>query len=86
MNSSDESFFKLFTTFAAVLYRIYIQTLALGSSLYIRYNTAAHVVNITYELLNFAMNLRTLQQSSEYICGQTFVKSTITHWVAALSP
>jgi hypothetical protein len=49
------------------LYRIYIQTLALGSSLYIRYNTAAHVVNITYELLNFAMNLRTLQRSSEYL-------------------
>jgi hypothetical protein len=27
-----------------------IQTLAFGSSLYIRYNTAAHVVNITYKL------------------------------------
>ena len=26
-----------------------IQTLAFGSSLYIRYNTAAHVVNITYK-------------------------------------
>jgi hypothetical protein len=27
-----------------------IQTLAFGSSLYIRYNTAAHVVNITYNM------------------------------------
>jgi hypothetical protein len=27
-----------------------IQTLAFGSSLYIRYNTAAHVVNSTYKL------------------------------------
>ena len=42
-------FFKLFTTFASVLYRIY-KPLAFGSSLYIRYNTAAHVVNITYSL------------------------------------
>ena len=41
------SFLKSFTTFASVLYRIYIQTLAFGSSLYIRYNTAAHVVNST---------------------------------------
>ena len=28
-----------------------IQTLAFGSSLYIRYNTAAHVVNSTYCML-----------------------------------
>ena len=31
-----------------------IQTLAFGSSLYIRYNTAAHVVNITYKTLYLA--------------------------------
>jgi hypothetical protein len=29
-----------------------IQTLAFGSSLYIRYNTAAHVVNSTYTYSN----------------------------------
>jgi hypothetical protein len=29
-----------------------MQTLAFGSSLYIRYNTAAHVVNSTYLVIN----------------------------------
>jgi hypothetical protein len=34
-----------------------IQTLAFGSSLYIRYNTAAHVVNSTYNIHNTVSNI-----------------------------
>ena len=45
MNIYMHSDHMLFLTFASVLYRIY---LAFHSSLYVRYNTAAHVVNSTY--------------------------------------
>ena len=50
MNVYMHSYHMLFTTFASVLYRIYNLSLAFGSSLYIRYNTVAHVVNSTYTM------------------------------------
>jgi hypothetical protein len=50
-----------------------IQTLAFGSSFYIRYNTAAHVVNITYCIINLVtfLFIMTVSDLLEQPCNKS---------------